>query len=305
MRNHLFKISAAIVTAIVLTVGGIPSAVPGTGSSGYKVMAADGQNVSFFEAQGLSEMTATSFTMKTSMGDPKTGKDIKDVMIPVEFVFNGEKPASRSGYKTVSATFNYDASVTESKYGLYGWYSAFDRDSGINLESAGAKEFKASVSIESDDDNYPVYSLTITVTCPEDYYGTMFYCGYENAEMYQAENKLDLEHNSYKIDELPNYVKNGKNYYFFRGNDKPEVKKHSVNKKDIQGTVQGAAKGTVKTGEVSVSFKEEGGNVLLVEDSAELPDGASSRGYTLVLDSAVSPELSISMDVKEPDERLS
>ncbi len=290
--------------AAVLAVGGVPSMMPGAGNSGYEVMAAEKQDTSFFEAQGLSEMTETSFTMKTSLGESKTGKYVKDVEIPVEFIFNGEKPASKSGYKTVSATFNYDVSVAEGKYGVYGYYSAFDRDSGINLESAGAKEFGASVSTESNHDKYPLYSFTITVTCPEDYYGTMFYCGYENEELYQAEKKLDVEHNSYRIDELPNFEKNGKNYYFFRGSDRTEVKKHSLNKRDIQETVQCTAKGTVKTGEASVSFKEEGGNVLLVEDSAKLPEGATGRGYSVVLDSGASPEITISMDVKEPEKGL-
>ncbi len=301
IKKHLFKMSISMFMVAVLSVGGIPSMMQRADISGYEVMAAEPEDASFFEAQGLSEMTETSFTMKTSMGESKTGKYVKDVSIPVEFVFNGETPASKPGYKEVSATFNYDAAVTEGKYGLYGWYSAFDRDSGINLESAGAKEFNASVSTEVNNDKYPLYSRTITVTCPEDYYGTMFYCGYENEEMFKAADKLDIEHNSYRIDELPNYVKNGKKYYFFRGTDKPEVKKHSLDKKDIQGSVEGAVKGTVKLGEISIGFKKEGGNVLLAEDTAKLPEGAASRGYSLVLDTDASPELSISMNAKEPE----
>ncbi|MCR5788840.1 MAG: hypothetical protein K6G83_03045 [Lachnospiraceae bacterium] len=305
MRKHLFKLSVSMIMAAVLTIGGVPVGLFGTDISGRAAVAAYAKETSFFEAQGLSKSKTTSFSMKTALGDPKTGKDVKDVKLPVEFILNPEKPASKSGYKEVSATFNFDASASEKKYGIYGWYSAFDRDSGISLESAGAKQFNASARAEVDMDHYPDYSMTITVTCPKDYDGTMFYCGYENAEMAEAAAKLDIEHNSYRIDELPYYEKNGKNYYFFSGSgSKTEAKKHSLNKRDIQGSVQGAAKGTVTVGEASVSFKQEGGNALLTEDSAALPAGAASKGYSLVLDPAASPEITISMEVKEPPQGL-
>ena len=169
----------------------------------------------WFEQKGLTEATQKSFKMKTMMADPKTGKEVREVELPVTFELEEERASSKKGYKEVAATFTMDTNVTEGKYVCLGWYSAFDSYSGISFESAGKGVFDITMECKWSTISYPMQSVTIVVTCPEGYDQTIFYCGYENLAMHTAWKKLDMEKNSYTIDELPYFADKGKGYYFF------------------------------------------------------------------------------------------
>ncbi len=181
------------------------------------VSAASRDDGSWFASSGIEESVSENFEMWTMMADPKTKKEVREVCIPVSFTFDGESPAFTEGYKQVRATFSYGTDVAEGKYVCMGWFSAFDRYTGLSFESAGAERLGVSVSYEWSSEKKLRSSVTVVVTCPADYDGTMFYCGYEDLAINAAWHQLDPANKSYRIDELPYFGWHGDRYYFFSG----------------------------------------------------------------------------------------
>lgn len=167
----------------------------------------------WLESQGLSLSDEYSFELETDVlvSSQETGKT---ATVPVTVQINESKPSSAAGYKEVTASFTCDGSaLSEDDYPVI-WFSAFDRDTGIWLESAGQKQFDVYTAIDNSQNVYPKRTVTLYVTCPEDYDGTMFYCGYQTAEM--RSKGADFS-KSCTVDELPFWDKSGKGYYFYKG----------------------------------------------------------------------------------------
>ncbi|MCR5733927.1 MAG: hypothetical protein K6G22_04890 [Lachnospiraceae bacterium] len=309
-KNKLVKITVSLAMAAVMTVAGFSA--PGNGDmSSYRIFAATSEDdatevkktadKSFFEAHGLTESKETSFILKTYIGDRVTVEDIEETEMPVEYTYLGENVISGTGRKDVKAYFSFDNPVTDTDKGVHAWFSAFDRDTGICFESAGAEKLDVFVKFDWEaDENDNEYAVAVTVNCPEDYYGTVFYCSGGNSATHAAELELDFDNESYTIDELPYFANDGKDNFYFIASDKADTKKAAVEKKDIKDSANGNADGTITVGDSTVSFGSGSGQALLIEDTAPLPDSANSNGYMLVLDEDAPSEVKISMKADEP-----
>ena len=62
------------------------------------------------------------------------------------------------------------------------------------------------------------FDLYFTVTCPEDYDGTVFQLGYSDMQINQANSEIDYSQ-PYMIDQLPGYGTNGHDFYYFSASD--------------------------------------------------------------------------------------
>nr|MCR4738685.1 hypothetical protein [Lachnospiraceae bacterium] len=93
----------------------------------------------------------------------------------------------------------------------------------------------------------------------------------------------------------------GKDNVYFKDTTGREIKKYAIDKKDIKDSVQERSSRSIKVGDSEVSFAEASGQALLIEDTAPLPEGAVSNGYTLVLGEDAPDEVKISMNVEAPD----
>lgn len=235
MMRRMLRTAAALVLSALFIMGSFDGLLPKEMSFSKEVLADSDwvtdpgfkvTDKSFMEAQDLDFSTKNSFKMKTMMADPVTGKEIREVEIPVTFELKEEKPSDEKGFKDVTGVFTFDNSVTEGKYACLGWVSAFDSYSGISFESAGRGIFGISMDCDWSATAYPTMTCTVVVTCPESYDQTVFYCGYEDIEMNRMWKKLDMDNFSYTIDELPYFPRDGKHYYFFSGaGEKKEAEK--------------------------------------------------------------------------------
>ena len=173
---------------------------------------------SWFDEKGLQITPQGNYTLITMMGNPKTGKEVKEVKVPSSIRITETTDGTEEGYKQVTATITEDLSVTKGGNRLLGWYSAFDRNTGISFESAGKEAFKARVETDFSDAVYPTGTIRITVTCPKDYDGTVFQVGYENIAMNTSWHQNTPQGASYRIDELPYFDTNGHKYFYFSYN---------------------------------------------------------------------------------------
>lgn len=135
------------------------------------------------------------------------------------------------GYKRVVATFVCDYSAAGDDLG-YCWASVFDRYTGISLEVDPDTTYRQAsapgiVPVEIDgqtyelkyefesDNSYPVMTLTVSVICPVDYDGAVFYCGCANSQLGDRLENLNIASGLFTVDELPYNNSNGYTYYYF------------------------------------------------------------------------------------------
>jgi len=140
----------------------------------------------------------------------------------------------REGYKEVTCVFNCDLSEVESGYKVAQWQSAFDKYTGTSFEFEGEpvsqdQGSKGKVVVGSDEEAFDIsmeygvekaeearlLKVTIKVTCPEEYNGTVFQIGYSDKEINEANAKIDYISGMHTIDELPGFDTNGHQYFYF------------------------------------------------------------------------------------------
>ena len=138
------------------------------------------------------------------------------------------------GYKIVKAAFVDDVSGSEGDSGILA-DGAFDRYTGTYFGFENGKpeqdgDDKADlddfVRITNGNDHYDVTIMseidangssikkTITVICPEDYDGTVFFAGYSSKELDEELKAIDLSTKLYTFDELP-FMNDGHDMYYF------------------------------------------------------------------------------------------
>nr|MCR4740007.1 hypothetical protein [Lachnospiraceae bacterium] len=255
MKNRLLKVTISLALALAMCVSGSGTPFVKDVFPVNRVLAAsfEPEDKSFFDDFDLTESTETAFVMRSAVVDIETDEYVKDVDFPVEFSIE-EGDASKPGYRTIKGTFFVDTSGIDDEYSLIAWFSAFDRDTGICLESAGAEEFDVSYSSEMKVEKDQIHSVTLSLTCPEDYRGAIFYCGYMDADMRDAGEKIDITKKSYRIDELPYFKNEGKDNVYFKDTTGREIKKYAIDKKDIKDSVQERSSRSIKVGDSEVSF---------------------------------------------------
>ncbi len=69
-------------------------------------------------------------------------------------------------------------------------------------------------------DGHNIRQIRVTATVPEDYEDTVFQIGYGSTELAeQADKETDLSSRLYRIDEMPYFDTNGKQYRYFTAKD--------------------------------------------------------------------------------------
>ena len=189
----------------------------------------------WFSEHGLVITPQGDFTYNAMAYDPERN-DLELFPIYANAVITETTDGVEEGYKQVRIVFEKDASAiydVENESGHRVWYSAFDRYTGISFafDSTGAalaagdtfyregfisipngdESYDVSISFESEN-NHPYYTEIVTVTCPVDYDGAVFYIGPSDSKKKEANSRIDYSARLYTIDELPFY---GDGYYFF------------------------------------------------------------------------------------------
>lgn len=158
----------------------------------------------------------------------------KEVEIEADVSISEAVSETREGYKEVTATYVCDLKNVEEGFRLNQWMSAFDLNSGTSFEfgsdSASEEEvhsgntvfnyFGKPVDVNMEygidyDKDGRILTVTIKVTCPKDYNGTVFQLGYADKKITEENNRIDHKARLYTIDELPGYDTNGHTYYYF------------------------------------------------------------------------------------------
>ena len=185
----------------------------------------------WFGEQGLVITPQGSFTFTTRAYN-ESRIDTDTFEVNAYATISESTKGVEEGYKEVTIVWDMDFSATD-EFGQ--WYSAlaFDRytgtafafDSETQLTVDGETSIREGfVTIVNGDESYDVSILSentgyfpnifkiITVTCPVDYDGVVFYIGYWDREMNTASAELNFTERLYTIDELPAY---GDGYYYF------------------------------------------------------------------------------------------
>lgn len=189
----------------------------------------------WFEEQGLEITPQGDFDFLSEfMGDTFEGLDVH---FDSNVVITESTEGCEEGYKTVTAEFAVDFTDTFTYGGMHlevddhpsTWISAFDRYTGISFEPGGEEN---PISLDVDGETYDITCTfdwshdydegavdycTVTVTCPVDYDGTVFYIGHGagGSSGISFDDDFDFTARSYTIDEFPCYVTNGYPYSFF------------------------------------------------------------------------------------------
>ncbi len=203
----------------------------------------DEEEEDFFDSHGLelSEPGDFSFTTAINDGNKDTGEI--DVDATVEYLGESIEDDDISdfpeGYKVVKAVFSYDISNSKGASGILA-DGVFDRYTGTSFEFDidndnlpyydQTEEYDdlddGYIRLETPDGDYditmkqklvveyPNMTKTFWIICPNDYNGTVFYAGYEDLELSQKHDDMDLSEGLYTMDELP-WFDNGRDYYYF------------------------------------------------------------------------------------------
>lgn len=158
---------------------------------------------------------------------------VSDYDAPVNVVISETTEGTDEGFKKVSALFTLDAFSNCPSDFIKFQTLTFDRYTGTSFEFdsnsttyfSGDHETKEGyVTIQNGDEYYdvsmeqsvdfqnPIAYITLTVTCPVDYNGTVFCIGYITPELGEQYDQMDLSARLYTIDELPFY---GEKYLYF------------------------------------------------------------------------------------------
>lgn len=183
------------------------------------------------------EITPQGSCQVTLCGCDENYNPTDDFDAAVDVAISETTEGVEKGFKKVSAVFTIDWSASTSS-GEYNWVSAFDRYTGTSFEfdtgttyakdgehtakegfvaiQNGEEYYDVSIEFASDGQGRLMYR-TVTVTCPEDYDGTVFQIGYSSPELAEGfESSVDLSSRLYTIDEFPYY---GDGYYYFTMTD--------------------------------------------------------------------------------------
>ena len=117
------------------------------------------------------------------------------------------------GLKKVVAEITFDLSGHPGT-GFFWCTRAFDRYTGTYFRVNEKTKEAIRIGDEYGDvrtemnqtDDYPVYYVTYTVTCPADYDGTVFWIGYWSPEIRELIRKIDFKVRTYTMDELSLYT---------------------------------------------------------------------------------------------------
>ena len=185
----------------------------------------------WFAEHGLVITPQGDFTF-TTMGYDDSWNDVDTFEVKADAVITETTDGVEDGYKAVTMVWNIDVSASD-EWGFWYWALSFDRYTGtvFAFDSStqytdygetssregfvtivnGEESYDVSV-IDEDVNNYPIITKTITVTCPVDYDGVVFYIGYCDSEIDAAYGAIDLTARLYTLDEMPAY---GDGYYYF------------------------------------------------------------------------------------------
>ncbi len=179
--------------------------------------------------------TADSFSFTTMKNDGDTDTDEMTVTSKVTITESTENV--QDGYKLVTAKFIHDISDSDGDRGIIA-DGAFDKYTGTfygfsvkkpTQEDGNKADVDGFVRITdgsyhydifimtSEDVNAPIVTKTITVCCPKDYDGTVFFAGYDSLELDDELQELDMSERLYTFDELP-FLNDGHDTYYFQYN---------------------------------------------------------------------------------------
>ena len=146
------------------------------------------------------------------------GQDMGDVPIDISVELGEELTGENR--KTVTAVFyvNYPDAPGDSNPSL--WISAFDRYTGTSFECPGVIDMDISCSFDWGERVNKTQAVTVTVTCPLNYDGTIFQFSYNDQRLREENSKVDLNSRLFKINELPYYHNNGCDSLYFAVSDR-------------------------------------------------------------------------------------
>ena len=187
----------------------------------------------WFADNGLSLSDASDkFTFTTMKNDGESDTEEMEVSSKITISESTENVAD--GYKLVKAVFVHDISDSDGDRGIIA-DGAFDRYTGTffgfgveqpEQDEDNKSEFENFVMITDGSYNYdifinsqqevnaPIVTKTITICCPKDYDGTVFFAGYDSLEMDDYVQSLDMSARLYTFDELPFMHYDHDMYYF-------------------------------------------------------------------------------------------
>ena len=149
-----------------------------------------------------------------------------------------EADAEKEGFKVVEAVFVIDKKDIPEGFHHASWQLAFDRYTGTSFEyydpedkesgqpapitfDCNGRKIDAQMAYSAESDNEAgLITVTISVTCPKDYDGTVFQIGYSDAAIRKADEEWPYSERLFTIDELPGFDTNGHEYYYFSYTDK-------------------------------------------------------------------------------------
>lgn len=175
--------------------------------------------VSWFEAHKLSVTKQGKTEIIIGAGEegvePSAAKDRCEVSI-IETVEGCEE-----GHKKVICTVTSDVSESLNNDNVWIWISAFDRYTGTSFEydgiadiSYGDRTYDVGMVFKGGE-GFPLWTDTLTVTCPEDYDGTVFQIGYFDSFLAEENAATDYNGKFITIDETPAFDLNGHEYKYF------------------------------------------------------------------------------------------
>lgn len=199
----------------------------------------DTSSSDWFDKSGLKITQQGDFTLTAQMIF-YSDNSVQDIEIPCNIEITETTEGAPEGYKYVFGVFTVDYSEYDDLYenwDFVSWFSAFDRYTGTSFESDpsatyGDSQTPGVIPIEYDGKTYDitylfgytkksgVATISVTVTCPEDYEGTVFQCGSGPWEVVDEYSQMDLSEKLYTIDELPYYDSNGYPYFYFSNTNK-------------------------------------------------------------------------------------
>lgn len=184
----------------------------------------------WLDEHGITILPQGDFTYTTAIND--SSGTIGEISVPCNVSITETTDGCEPGFKKVIGTFVSDLSAANGN-SFHVWHSAFDRYTGTSFEfdsnstilSQGENkvhsdsvvikntkdEYEIAISFDSTNNN-PEWISIVTVTCPENYDGTVFYNGYSSVELGEENQDFDYASRLYTIDEIPYY---GKGLYYF------------------------------------------------------------------------------------------
>lgn len=179
--------------------------------------------------------TSDKFTFKTMKNDGESDTEEMEVSSKVTITESTENV--QDGYKLVTAKFVHDISDSDGDRGIIA-DGAFDKYTGTfygfsvkrpeqdDDNKADVEDFTRITDgsyhydifiMNSEEVNAPIVTKTITVCCPKDYDGTVFFAGYDSLELNAQEEELDMSARLYTFDELP-FLNDEHDMYYFQYN---------------------------------------------------------------------------------------